>query len=107
MDHGILSQTKEGNEAVLGDPPVGDLRPSDRRVHHGWSWQRSNFKVEPILVLNRAPSACQQHCTLSMIDLNRCKRFFESKVQPMRERLDMQTAPAKEMNSLMIKGSSK
>ena len=38
----ILSQTKEGDEAVLGDPPVGDLRPPDRRVHHGWSWQRSN-----------------------------------------------------------------
>ena len=42
MDHGILLQTKEGDEAVLGQPPVGDLRPSDRRVHHGWSWQRSN-----------------------------------------------------------------
>ena len=42
MDHGILLQTKEGDEAVLGEPPVGYLRPSDRRVHHGWSWQRSN-----------------------------------------------------------------
>ena len=40
----ILSQTKEGDEAVLGDPQVGDLRPMDRRVHHGWSWQRSNFQ---------------------------------------------------------------
>ena len=36
----ILLQTKEGDEAVLGDPQVGDLRPPDRRVHHGWSWQR-------------------------------------------------------------------
>ena len=42
MDHSILSQTKKGDEAVLGQPPVGDLRPMDRRVHHGWSWQRSN-----------------------------------------------------------------
>ena len=33
----ILLQTKEGDEAVLGQPPVGDLRPSHRRVHHGWS----------------------------------------------------------------------
>ena len=47
------------------------------------------------------------HCTLSMIDLKRCKKFLKSEVQPMRERLDMQTAPAKEMNSLMVEGSSK
>ena len=50
MDHGILSQTKEGDEAVLGDPQVGDLRPSDRRVHHGWSWQRWNFQSATLQV---------------------------------------------------------
>ena len=44
MDDDKLLQTKEGDEAVLCDPPVGDLRPSDRRVHHGWSWQRSNYQ---------------------------------------------------------------
>ena len=49
MDHGILSQTKEGDEAILGDPQVGDLGPSDRRVHHGWSWQRSNCQSATLL----------------------------------------------------------
>ena len=49
MDHGILLQTKEGDEAVLGDPPVGDPRPPDRRVHHGWSWQRLNCQSATLL----------------------------------------------------------